>query len=82
MTGDSKSGDIILKLVNLLPVPVNAGININSDSEILPEALKTVLTGNPDDKEAVPVTSGTTVSNNFKYEMPGYSFTIIRIKTK
>jgi len=77
---DSQTRDLILKLVNLLPVDVNARINLESISGIGSAAVKTVLTGNPDDREAVPVTSDMKVGEKFEYTMPKYSFTLIRIK--
>ena len=76
---DSKSNDIIVKMVNLLPVAVNAtvdlqGINLNGN-----EAVKTVLTGAPDDRNAKPVTEKLKVSEKFTSELPAYSLTIFRM---
>lgn len=79
---DSKSGDIIIKLANLLPVTVNTQIKFNDINGIRHAAEKTVLTGNSlDDQTARPQTSAITVSESFDCEMPAYSFTVIRIKT-
>ena len=41
---------------------------------------KTVLSGRPSDTNAVPVESAMEVGEKFPYEMPAYSFTVIRIK--
>ncbi|MDP4208450.1 MAG: alpha-L-arabinofuranosidase C-terminal domain-containing protein [Bacteroidota bacterium] len=79
---DSKTDDLILKLVNLLPVMVNAQVNLEGAGTINSSAIKTVLTGIPGDKTARPVTDKITVNNNFSYSMPAYSFTVIRLKTK
>ncbi|UYQ95826.1 alpha-L-arabinofuranosidase [Chitinophaga horti] len=78
---DQKTKDVIVKLVNLLPVPVSTNVNLNSISPA-GSAVKTVLQGRPDDKTAAPVTSNINVQNEFSNELPPYSFTVIRIKTK
>ena len=77
---ENESGDIIVKLVNLLPVSVRSQVELDGGALIHPSAIKTVLTGDPKDKQAKPVSSGFELSgNNFSYEMPAYSFTVIRI---
>lgn len=78
---DSKTGDIILKLVNLLPVEVKAKINAESMNLSGTEVVKHVLTGKPDDKTAKPVESKITVSDMDKLTLPAYSFTVLRIKS-
>lgn len=80
---DSRSGDIIVKLANLLPVAVPTTIRLKGADNIRPAAQLTVLTGSsPDDQTARPRTAEMTVAGHFDYEMPPYSFTVIRIKTK
>lgn len=77
---ENESGDIIVKLVNLLPVSVRSQVELDGGALIHPSAIKTVHTGDPKDKQAKPVSSGFELSgNNFSYEMPAYSFTVIRI---
>ena len=77
---ETSAGDIIVKLVNLLPVSVRSQVELDGGALIHPSAIKTVLTGDPKDKQAKPVSSGFELSgNNFSYEMPAYSFTVIRI---
>ncbi len=78
---DSKSNDLILKLVNMLPVAVNTKINLEEIGKIAPSAIRTILSGAPDDKKARPVTDSISVSDNFPYLIPAYSFTVIRIKS-
>jgi alpha-L-arabinofuranosidase len=78
---DSKSKDLMVKLVNLLPVVVNStidlkGLGINPDTE----ALKTVLQGNPDDKNVKSQETNCRVSETLTVELPAYSFTVFRIK--
>lgn len=77
---DGKSGDLIMKLVNLLPVAVNANVELPSLEGMSTTAIKTVLTGDPKDKQARPASSSMEVSENVSYEMPAYSFTVIRIQ--
>ncbi len=77
---DSKSGDVIIKLVNLLPVSVKTTVNCPG----LPssEAVLNVLTGKPVDQNVKPVESKLKVSEKFDYELPAYSLNVICIKTK
>jgi len=77
---DSKSNDLILKMINLLPVTVNARISLKGIGAIHSAATRTVLTGAPNDKKAMPVSDNITVGNDFQYVLPAYSFTVIRIK--
>jgi alpha-L-arabinofuranosidase len=79
---DSKTDDLIVKMVNMLPVAVNTQVELKGIDGVLLSATRTVLTGTPDDKEARPVTSNIAVSNDFPCFLPAYSFTLIRIKTK
>lgn len=78
---DSNTGDLILKLVNMLPVSVNTKIALSDLNDRNAEAIKTILTGNPKEKQVRPVISNITVGEDFLYEMPAYSFTVIRIKS-
>jgi alpha-L-arabinofuranosidase len=79
---DTKSNDVIVKMVNLLPVAVNASLNLKDIALADSKGVKTVLQGNPADKNLKPVTSDCSVSENFTSELPPYSFTVIRLKTK
>lgn len=80
---DSKSGDMVIKLVNMLPVNVKSQITLPIFKGMCTKATTTVLNGNPKDKQVLPVSGNIDVNENFTYEMPTYSFTVIRIeKTK
>jgi alpha-L-arabinofuranosidase len=86
---DSKTGDIILKLVNYNETAKLMKINLDKFGKIMAEAEQTVLTGSPDDentfantKNIVPVSSVVKVSKSFNYSAPAMSLTVIRIKTK
>ena len=77
---DKKSGDVILKLVNMLPVSVKAGLDIAFLADRSSDAEVTVLSGKPDETAVSPSVTTTTVSRDFQYEMSPYSFTVIRVK--
>ncbi|WP_232826539.1 alpha-L-arabinofuranosidase C-terminal domain-containing protein [Lewinella sp. IMCC34183] len=77
---DEATGDLILKLANLLPVAVSATIN-PAGLDLRGEATVTVLQGEPDDRDARPVESTMNLSGEVAYEMPAYSFTVIRVGT-
>lgn len=77
---DGESGDLVVKLVNLLPVAVKADVEIPSLAGHQAVGQKTVLSGRPSDTNAVPVESAMEIGEKFPYEMPAYSFTVIRIK--
>lgn len=79
---DSQTGDLIIKLVNLLPVAVNTTIDIADYNISNNTATCIVLTGTPNDQKAVPTESVIKVAQQFIHELPAYSFTTIRIKTQ
>ena len=76
---DSASGDVIVKLVNLLPVEVNTNVDLSGIGAIQSSAKRTVLTGKPADTP-LPVEDTMEVAEKFDYQLPAYSFTVIRIK--
>ena len=77
---DSRSNDLIVKLVNLLPVPTQTSVLLKDIPVVEETATLTTLSGKPDDKQAKPVTTTIRVSNDFDIDLPAYSFTVIRIK--
>ncbi len=86
---DSRTGDIIIKLVNGSPAPRPLRVELSGAKNISRQALKTVLAGEPsavnsfeDPSRVTPVTSGILVDREFKYEAPAHSLTVIRIKTR
>ena len=76
---DATTGDMIVKLVNLLPVEVSTNIALPSLEGMNRIAQKTLLTGRPDDTKSTPTTESYEVNEQFVYDMPAYSFTVIRI---
>ena len=77
---DSETGDLIIKLVNLLPVTIATEVELNDCDIPVTTATCTVLTGSPADQGAVPTEGVIEVAPKFNYTMPAYSFTTIRIK--
>jgi alpha-L-arabinofuranosidase len=80
---DSMTRDLIIKLVNLLPVTLNStiylkGLGVATDNQ----AVKTVIQGKPDDKRAKSEETRCSVSETLVVELPAYSFTVYRTKTK
>ncbi len=79
---DSQSNDLILKLANLLPVEVNSTIDLSEFGIEGNEGVLTVLKGEPDDENARPVESHIQISEELTYQLPPYSFSVIRIPLK
>lgn len=79
---DTRTNDLIIKLVNLLPVPVSSSIDLSDIKIADSQSDLTVMKGKPDDKTVRPEGSKLNVSGQLEYELPAYSFSIIRIKTK
>jgi alpha-L-arabinofuranosidase len=78
---DDATGDLILKLANLLPVDINTSIDL-SDYKIYGEGKLSVLQGEPADENTKPVEKDIQVSENLNYQVPGYSFSVIRLKVE
>ncbi|MGE0019310.1 MAG: alpha-L-arabinofuranosidase C-terminal domain-containing protein [Draconibacterium sp.] len=79
---DSKTNDIILKLVNLLPAPVESDFDFSGLNIAGQEAVLSVLKGLPADSKVLPVESKFQVSEKHVYTLPPYSLSVIRIKNK
>ncbi|MGQ1890938.1 alpha-L-arabinofuranosidase C-terminal domain-containing protein [Thermophagus sp. OGC60D27] len=76
---DSNSNDLMVKMVNLLPVKIEVKLKINGWDDFSSKAICTLLTGHPDDTKARPVEKEIAVSNTLDHVLPAYSFTVIRI---
>ena len=76
---DSKTGDMIIKLVNMLPVGVDAELDLGDISGYSKDAKLSLLSGDPKDSDLKPIESVTQVSDKFSYKLPAYSFSVIRI---
>jgi alpha-L-arabinofuranosidase len=86
---DSKTGDIILKLVNTGGDDKIMKVNLSGFKNSQTLAEQTVLTGAADAEntfinpaKVVPQVSSLKISNNFDFKVPAMSLTVIRIKTK
>lgn len=84
---DSKTGDIILKLVNTGEKKGNFSINLSSFKNLSPKAEKTILTGHAEAENTLdhpnnitPILSTIKTEEKFTYSSPARSLTIIRIK--
>jgi len=84
---DSKTGDIILKLVNYNESAKPMKVNLSRFGKTDIEAEQTVLAGSPDAentfenlKNIVPLSSVVKVARSFEYSAPAMSLTVIRIK--
>ena len=76
---DAATGDLIIKLVNILPVSVTPDLELQN---ITPKgtASYTVFTENPNSKTGKPVRSMLSVKDALSKQLPPYSFTVIRLK--
>lgn len=79
---DEQSGDVIVKLTNLLPIPVKASIDLDGLVQNGAAATLEVLQGQPDDKTATPKKGSMEVGRTTQYDMPAYSLSVIRITKK
>lgn len=80
---DAETNDLIIKMVNLLPVAVSSTIDLSKMNIAQgEEANLTVMNGDLDDKTVIPAESAITVSEVLDYQLPAYSLSVIRIKRK
>ncbi len=84
---DSKTGDIILKLVNAGKEIKTMKIDLTGLGKINPNAEQTVLSGEADAENTfenpgtvIPVSGTLRVSKTFEFAAPAMSMTVIRIK--
>ena len=77
---EPQSGDLIVKMVNLLPESANVKLDLPvSDSS---RATMSILTGNPADRKLTPTTSEVSLSKDSPVELKAYSLTILRMSGK
>lgn len=86
---DSKTGDIILKMVNFGNSPKPMKINLSGFKDFSPDALQTLLSSAPDaentfenPQNVVPVETTVKVNKTSTFPAPAMSLTVIRIKTR
>ncbi|MDI9871674.1 alpha-L-arabinofuranosidase C-terminal domain-containing protein [Flectobacillus roseus] len=78
---DSKTKDLIIKLVNVLPTSVDTKLNLK-EFDFLPEALKITLAGNLKDTKVTPVEGKQSVAPSFSTNLPAHSLTVLRLHRK
>ena len=66
----------------MLPVSVKSTLHLEGLVSDSSKTTKTILTGSPADKKLQPQVSEIKITPSFDYEMPGYSFTVLRITSK
>ncbi|MBZ4192203.1 alpha-L-arabinofuranosidase C-terminal domain-containing protein [Niabella beijingensis] len=77
---NSHTKELIIKMVNLLPVPATLSLDMDSFRFSNPTIIKTVLKGRPDEKDLVPVQTAVVINEIRTIELAPYSFTVLRIK--
>ena len=77
---DSKTKEVIIKMVNLLPVAINASLDLSGLSIRSKYGKRVVLQGDPAEKSLKPVETEIAVTNKLASELPAYSLTVIRLK--
>lgn len=85
---DSKTGDVILKMVNFSNTAKSMKVNLSGFKNIITDADQEIFSGNPDAENTfenlqsvVPVKSAFKAGKSFEYSTAAMSLTIIRIKT-
>ena len=74
-----ENGDTIVKLINILPVPLEISADISSKIDGEKTVKKTVFTGKEyTDTKATITESQTKLGGKFKETLPPYSFVILR----
>lgn len=81
---DTKNGKVYIKMVNLLNHPVKGHLRLDNAESLFGEntSLKGrlhLLTGKYDDTQARPEVTDITVTPDFEYELPPYSFSLIEL---
>jgi alpha-L-arabinofuranosidase len=84
---DSKTGDVILKIVNAGSSPTVATADLSVFGAFKEQASLQVLSGQPEAKNTIndplhtiPVDTTVAVRKHFSYQVPPYSLSVIRIK--
>lgn len=86
---DSKTGDVILKFVNPTDKATRMNVDMKPFKRIKSDAVLTVMTGHKDAKNTreepdniLPVESEFKAGKKFNYELPPFSVSVIKIKTR
>ena len=79
---DEATGDIVVKLANLLPVSVSTTVDLGKLVDGPRTAIMEQLQGQPDDSKAKPTTSTISAGSKTSISLPAYSLSVIRIKAQ
>jgi alpha-N-arabinofuranosidase len=87
---DKSTGDVILKVVNVIDTPQQIEINLSGIGSVAKEAVVEVLAGQPRDQNTVDAPEKIapekgTIANaaaKFTHEFPPYSVSVMRLKVK
>ena len=77
---DKETGDVIIKLVNLLPVRVDYKLDLGSLVADGTPTQEEHITGTPSDSRAKPLKAEGTINKKHTIGVEPYSFTVIRAK--
>ena len=89
-TRDSRTGEIILKLVNPNSTPESLAIELKGVAKVKPKATAITLAAKPDDtnsisqpKKVIPITTTVDgVKPTFSYTLPPYSVVVLKLRTR
>jgi alpha-L-arabinofuranosidase len=86
---DSKSGDVIVKLVTRSESPIRVLLDLSSVKGLRPSAMRTVLAGDPmaqnrfgQTPAVLPKTDAVELSPVSEVEIPPFSLTVLRFRTR
>jgi alpha-L-arabinofuranosidase len=86
---DTKTGDVILKLVNVTAAAIQGQINLAGSVQLNPMATRTILAGDPKVQDdfvnpwnLILASGEQKVGPTFMTDLPPHSFTLIRMKTQ
>jgi len=77
---DTKNGYLVVKLVNLMPIPVRSAIDLQGIMLSDTIGKKFLLRGNPEDKVLKPLESAFGLKDLSGIELPAYSFTVLKFR--
>jgi alpha-L-arabinofuranosidase len=79
ITRNSKTGEVYIKLVNLLPVAVKTVIDISELNLSSKNVLKKEIAGQPNDTKLTSVQSTVSIAELQGFDLKPYSFTVLKL---
>ncbi|MCC8088666.1 MAG: carbohydrate binding domain-containing protein [Rikenellaceae bacterium] len=77
---NTENNELIIKIINLLHVPVSVQLPLEGYSFSNNDVIKTVLSGRPADRRAEPVQTTGPILDTRSMEIPAYSFTVLKYR--